>query len=47
MGYHNVREYIRRRKQREGERVTTENHRAGDERVVVFVLPEHTTKMGS
>jgi hypothetical protein len=45
MGYHNVREYIRRRKKREGERVTMENHRAGDERVIV--LPEHTTKMGS
>ena len=23
------------------------NHRPGDERVVVFVGPEHTTKMGS
>jgi PPOX class probable F420-dependent enzyme len=23
------------------------NHQAGDERVVVFVRPEHTTKMGS
>jgi len=35
-----------RTRKREGERLTAESRRPGDERVVTFVRPQHTTRMG-